>query len=504
MSLHEQLWSYLERYKCPLSGKEFLPLGILEEKITSDIVKKELCGDGWEKQLTLLRYPSLPQKVSQDAKKVFAILVLIGNPWAIKRLIREGLTDRHLPLRQGGSGFLESSDNTTFKSPGAWGTDATVKLFIDKQWLVLAPVLDSTGQDIKLSDKCKCALPICDANHRAIDGFSSKVRKGIIPAGHQKGFKVEGTSLDIAIKEITDKDIFLLEKKNLNDIRRLQHRHLIKHIATCQIRDGYCYAILFPWASGGNLSNFWTHKDSTERAPDLFLWCFQQLLGLVDALKALHSINCRHGDLKPENILYFKEGDYLDIGGEGVLVIADVGVSKVHVDRTVSRPMGTNTHATTPSYEAPEAQFDKDAARARRYDMWSIGCIFLEFAIWLLYDLDAIKNFRKWREESRCDPITPKASFYDRPTEGIVDVQPAVRKMMYQLRNNSRCQNGTALGDFLDLIENDLLLVEVSRRCHAAELYNKLKKIVQDAEENASYLLNDADSHPPTPLIFVD
>ena len=287
-------------------------------------------------------------------------------------------------------------------------------------------------------------------------------------------------------------------------LRKLQHRHLVKLVATCQIRDSY--ALLFPWASGGNLSDFWVSKNE-ERTPAFCLWSFRQILGLAGALRALHAQNCRHGDLKPENILYFKENDYLGISKGGDLVIADVGVSRIHKDLTMDREVAhveTNTHATTPSYEAPEAQFNPTKARSRRYDMWSIGCILLEFAIWLLYKLDKVNEFHKWRGASRCDPITPSASFYDRPKGETVEVHPAVRKAMKRLKDDPRCKDGTALGDLLELIEADLLIVDKNQRSYAPELYNKLERIVQGAEENPSCILGTSTSTSINPPLFTD
>ena len=253
---------------------------------------------------------------------------------------------------------------------------------------------------------------------------------------------------------------------------------------------------MFPWADGGNLREFWARENSRERSPELILWCFRQMLGLIGALKALHDENCRHGDLKPENILHFKERN-----GEGILVIADVGVSRLHRDETSIRDTPTSTKATTPSYEAPEAQPNQQTPRSRRYDMWSMGCIFLEFAIWLLYNIEAINNFRKARR-SRDDPKNTHANFYTRTSEGTTEIHSAVSEAMDTLREDPRCKGGTALEDLVKLVAEDLLRVEVSHRARAGELYNKLGKIVQVAEKNPSYLLNRVNPPPAIPLVF--
>ena len=44
-------------------------------------------------------------------------------------------------------------------------------------------------------------------------------------------------------------------------------------------------------------------------------------------------------------------------------------------------------------YEAPEAIGELNGPRSRLYDVWSMGCITLEFIIWLLYGNDELNNF---------------------------------------------------------------------------------------------------------------
>jgi serine/threonine protein kinase len=199
------------------------------------------------------------------------------------------------------------------------------------------------------------------------------------------------------------------------------------------------YYAMFPWADGGNLMEFWKQEDS--RRDEKMLWSLRQMLGLVDALKALHSKNCRHGDLKPDNVLHFKSG-------EGILVIADVGISKFHREVTSLRHTKTNTTATTRSYEAPEAQPDNEDPRSRLYDMWSMGCIFLEFAIWLLYGVRGVKSFKRSRKST--DPMITNGSFYTRLPGGTAELHSMVSEAMSTLLEDPRCKGGTALAGLVE------------------------------------------------------
>ena len=182
MALYTELYGSL--LQCPLGSQQFLPRNVLD-KITREKVQAEL---PWKERFCRR---SLPDKVVLRAKKVFAILVLAGNLPAITRLLEEGLTDEHLPLsRQGGdtSNILVSACKTkTFRSFDLPRNEAKVTNFLDKQWTVLAPVLDTTGKYFILDQKCALPFP---AVEEVGGGHSSTVYKSTLHPAHQHGFKV--------------------------------------------------------------------------------------------------------------------------------------------------------------------------------------------------------------------------------------------------------------------------------------------------------------------------
>jgi serine/threonine protein kinase len=73
---------------------------------------------------------------------------------------------------------------------------------------------------------------------------------------------------------------------------------MIHHYATWEVDNAF--HVIFPWADGGNLKEYWKTLADKERTPDLGVWALRQMLGLSEALAALHIRNCRHGDLKPD------------------------------------------------------------------------------------------------------------------------------------------------------------------------------------------------------------
>ena len=280
------------------------------------------------------------------------------------------------------------------------------------------------------------------------------------------------------------------EKNNLEQISNLKHPNLIRHIAT--FRKGSQYYVIFPWANGGDLRNFWEQSKPDSETRKLTTWCLQQMFGLASALEALHGLNCRHGDLKPENIFHFKEGRE-----EGKLIIADFGVSKVHVKGTLLRGVPTFERATTPSYEPPEVIPKQDTARSRKYDIWSMGCILLEFVLWLLTDYEMIKAFDLARAGLGATSAA-EAHFYklvDNKADNA-EIHPAVLEVIEGIRKHPH-YSGTALEALIELICKRLLLVQVDSRCSAEELRIELEKIVSKAEDPknySSYLFGDVNT----------
>jgi serine/threonine protein kinase len=288
-------------------------------------------------------------------------------------------------------------------------------------------------------------------------------------------------------------DQFTKERDNLEKIRQLKrNEHMTLNLGSFS-QEGRYY-LIFPWAEGGDLDNLWKDGNSRLRTPELALWSLRQMCGLAETLEALHlgfdeKTNCRHGDLKPQNILHFLTN------GEGILKITDFGISSIHENTTFERKeTPTETRATTPSYQAPEAApaLLEKQARSRKYDIWSLGCIFLEFTIWLVGSWEDVESFN---EERKPEPTTDAtlSHFYD-ITNGIARVHPVVSRRITQLKMTSRIKQGTALGDILELIEKRLLKVEVEERFDAGKLYQSLRNIVHKAESGPIYPFNNTSS----------
>lgn len=302
----------------------------------------------------------------------------------------------------------------------------------------------------------------------------------------------------VAIKKLSRRGSkeFRHEKENLDHVRSIKSDHLIGHIAVCEAAK----CIVFPWARGGNLWHFWeTHgQGKLPRTAAVHRWFLEQLTGLAHAMSELHAKNFRHGDLKPANILRFCDGAG---AGLGTLKIADVGVSRMHGEATDMRSRPTGTAASTVTYQAPEAceKWRAGGPRSRRYDSWSMGCIILEFVVWLLYDVAALESFRGARGYAYAY-YSIKAAGAREGAGDAHEVHPKVREAVRRLEADGRCR-GTALGALVRLVEEHVLKIVPGERLKMVQLHEKLEGMLKDAGE-ATYLFNAADPPSPVPEIF--
>ncbi|RSL48486.1 hypothetical protein CEP54_012923 [Fusarium duplospermum] len=445
-SLSVQL--YKAKVKSHIDPRGFVPLDALDKLLTEEAIKSELIRAGVA-NIT----PHLLRYVLEHAKKIFAILVMTGNVELIERVLLDGLEDVHLPIeidRGIARPYDHDSDNLSTNKRWTIFQDQTLEsmVFCEYQWRFLAPVFTEHGYKYFLH--MECPLPFVDGK-RMMGGerFShhSRVYKACIHEAHRQWGNSEGPY--VAIKELPlgNSSEYNAEARTLKKLSKLAHPHLIKCLATYQRGHNYCF--IFHWAEGGNLRQFWAQQDRVSRDMELIQWALLQMKGLADGLKVLHNFslqeNCRHGDLKPENILRFLKADS---SGLGRLVLSDLGSATFHEERTQSRTRGTGVGYGTLRYEPPEARKERNRPRSRRYDVWSTGCIFLEFTIWLLYGWDDLEWFnqeldRYWLDEG-----------------DSVRVHPNVLGYIEGMKNDPRCPRGSALGDLLQAIQGRLLVPE--------------------------------------------
>jgi serine/threonine protein kinase len=318
----------------------------------------------------------------------------------------------------------------------------------------------------------------------------------------------------LAVKRLfsPDKVAFQQEVDMLKALGNYKHPHLIKLYATYKIKN--VYHLIFPFADD-NLRSYWDRNKDPRVDPDIVIWTLNQMRGLASGLNAIHNFEQqhtagkltvsddgqrygRHGDIKPENILWSNEFNGTDING--ILRIADFGLGRLHSSKSRSRidPMAVGG---TPTYAPPEQDLHKPVSRA--YDIWSLGCLYLEFITWLLKGASGLEEFADARIARPPDWLEID-SFYEilRPPDkfGTAEarVKESVTGWIESLYSHSKCSE--SIRDVLSLVQKRLLVVEAPARASSLEVDQVLEGIVEQAKIDKEYLVKNPcleTSRPP-------
>lgn len=108
-----------------------------------------------------------------------------------------------------------------------------------------------------------------------------------------------------------------------------------------------------------------------------------------------------HADIKPENILCFRDSDRAEPVID--LKLADFGEAE-RLGPKVALEAGRVAHVKT--YRPPEK--DLGNVITLNYDVWCLGCLFLDFVTWQILGQDGIDSFSKCRVDEADDPAVTK------------------------------------------------------------------------------------------------
>jgi serine/threonine protein kinase len=286
--------------------------------------------------------------------------------------------------------------------------------------------------------------------------------------------------------------------------------HMIKLLATFRWRGRY--HLIFPYARS-NLRNYWEETPTPEFSQTTISWMLCQCKGIAAGLYAIHEYKNserkqqatlgsdlphrrankenrfgRHGDIKPENILWSDEDIH---HGLGLLLIADFGLMEFHREHSRSKVKPDNV-VGSPTYAPPELELRLPISPA--YDVWSLGCVFLEFATWLVMGWQGLDGFPEARAFTATDGVNNDTFFTILSGGGskpYAIVRPGVIRWIKNLHRAPRCT--PFVHEFLDLISNDMLVVEASERIKCGALNNKLADMRHKMDEDPEYLTH------PTP-----
>ncbi len=226
----------------------------------------------------------------------------------------------------------------------------------------------------------------------------------------------------------------------------LYHHHVVKCLSSFVYSSKF-YMIYEK--ADGNVEEFMVrHRHPSKLADFSSRDLAQQMFGLASGLSFVHNqgragSDCNPNllavptdgpqetaylhDIKPENLLMFtydQEGRktyWFRLSDFSCAKVVDLVASVSGQHRLSWRSTGKSG---TPIYRAPETADTGQSSRP--YDLWSLGCVFLELLVWYLDGYEALEHFRKSRE---CH-ISPKGH----EDEGFYFTQDEAKPKRYQVR----------------------------------------------------------------------
>lgn len=210
------------------------------------------------------------------------------------------------------------------------------------------------------------------------------------------------------------------------------HSHLVSLHASYE-QFGKFY-LLFPWAEA-HLRDYWkAHRTPTTDDASI-LWLAEQCRGIADGLTKIHrhittfhqrrtvtafmdseshpmsevdtekqdgshfrqQLFGRHGGIKPENVLLFRDSSYKH--DRGVLKISDFGLTEF-TNRRSQCYKKNNQVAHSLTYRPPECDLE-GAVVGPSYDIWTLGCLYLELITWQLGGWSMLQSFqnKRWLQD---------------------------------------------------------------------------------------------------------
>jgi serine/threonine protein kinase len=207
---------------------------------------------------------------------------------------------------------------------------------------------------------------------------------------------------------------FLRETELLQRFNCLVHNHLVTLLATFTFHKRHYF--LFPYAEYA-LDRYRKYK---ERNPKMAIgavrWVAKQCSEIKAGIDAIHepppmSLQGpdekkygRHGDIKPDNILWFSTSS----DPKGILDISDMGLSALNLEKSRSG-LARYDIPRVPGHTPPECDV-RDGKISRAYDIWTLGCLFLELLTRLLGDQPIGKSSRE-NERQNTHLQAPKTIF---------------------------------------------------------------------------------------------
>ncbi|KAF4337520.1 hypothetical protein FBEOM_8618 [Fusarium beomiforme] len=496
----------LPKSQTPKSKVAFVPhddlLEILSPSVVQDLLDEVYRKDNSKTRISPHQIDGTQSNLGRY--RILATLLLVDKIKYLGYFVHLNIWDVNLPL----------SDTHIIFGKYHW-KDHAIEGFLEKQYLFLPHIIDfDCMKHVKLNSDIRMPfLDLLDGQKRGAHGQVSKVR---IHEQYQKWGQRTRCHGRYAVKLFTADDAtFDQERAALARFSHPNpgHENLIQLLFSYEL--GSKRFLIFPCAEG-DLEDYWRDHSCEPSSPDQLTWMIQQCHGLASGLAKVHHHSSwplhtrhhksqnqgRHGDIKPKNILFFN--DTIDSGGR--LVVADFTLMRFHSPDTVYTRIKDVNYSQT--YRPPEKAALDGSQVTQKYDIWTLGCVFLEFITWHLLGFNAVRSreptnenerergfvapdgqeredFYTSRQQDDDNPYKyPDDKFWNGTGDGAI-VKESVMKWISFLQSLEH--SSQALDDFLDFIVDGMLAVKPEDRCSMIHVATRLARIVATCKTNAAY-----------------
>ncbi|RFN45634.1 serine/threonine protein kinase [Fusarium flagelliforme] len=433
--------------------------------------------------------------------KILATLISLKKTKRLYDFIESNVWDEDLPV-------TDSSD--VFKR---W-SETTCDGFVAKQYLFLAPVIDFECMEHKLfhsSIRMPFLNPLVDARK----GAQGEVYKVRIHRDYQRWGERIRCDDHYAVKRFTaDLISFNQEREALLRFSHPNtgHESLIQLLYSYELRS--TKYLIFPCAES-DLEYHWANHKADPTSREDLIWMLQQCHGIASGLERVHNnpsfrvgdisgsrSRGRHGDIKPRNILFFKD----EKKPPGRLVVADFTLMRFHssnADYTQIQNIGFSA-----TYRPPEKAAGEGTQVSQKYDIWTLGCVFLEFISWHLLGPAAVRPRKEGYERGFLAPDGKVREDFGTSRQRDDDAMAGCRDDKFFNINNwthaptavvkssvlewinylhHHQSSSPALHAFLDLIQLNMLLARPEDRCSMLHVTTAMGKILHTAKTMPTY-----------------
>jgi serine/threonine protein kinase len=231
---------------------------------------------------------------------------------------------------------------------------------------------------------------------------------------------------------------------------------------------------------------------------------WEQFTKLVNGVRKIHTpdwvakdVLGWHHDIKPENILVISTGPGCY---DCIFKIADLGSCRFkRSGLTQDTAFDTDATGKTRAYGAPEAYqrpydiSNWDPRMRQDCDIWSLGGVFSETAVWVVKGMDAVDSYRKRRKDAtnQIRNFEDTGAFHD-GEEVLPEVASTHRDVQESIRKNDRWTESIFKVVELYMLSND--------RLDAIYLERRLHEIVDSSSDKVSERSVMSLSARPPPL----